>query len=557
MNNKSHLIRLILLAIFFAILIGSLVWRVIDLTVIHRKFLQGQGNARSIRLMEIPAYRGIITDRNGSPLAVSTPVDSVWVNPKEFAPTAAQAKALAKLFEVPMKLLMTRINKNKSREFLYLSRQLPPEFVKKIKALKIPGINFQQEFKRYYPASESAAQLIGFTNIDDRGIEGIEFAYQNWLGGVNGKKRILKDRLGRVIEDLGTLKEQRSGNGLTLSIDNRIQHLAYHELRNTLEKFGAKSGSVVVLDSSTGEVLAAVNSPSFNPNARSNYAGDRFRNKAFTDMFEPGSVIKPFSIASSLGSGLFKPDTIIDTNPSWMVVNGNTIRDVHSYGVLNVEGVLKHSSNVGISKMVLSSPPNVLIDLLKNCGFGQRTDSGYPGESDGGVINIRDANPFTLATLGFGYGISVTVIQLAQAYSIFANKGALLPITLLRQDAEPPKGKQVINQKIAGQVLAMMESVLSNDGTGKLARVPGYRVAGKTGTARIAGKKGYEAKRHMASFVGIAPVSKPRITIAVIIHEPTKTSYYGAMVAAPLFSRVMAGTLRILDIPPDNLRSLS
>lgn len=550
MKTNGHQARLVVVSFFFILLLAVLVWRMLDLTVLHRQFLLGQGEARSIRTIDIPAYRGMITDRQGSPLAVSTPVQSVWVNPKVFSPNAKQLAALSRLLNAPSQRIVARVRRASSREFLYLHRQLPPTLAKKIEQLKIPGVNFQQEFKRYYPEAESTAQLIGFTNIDDAGLEGLELAYQDWLMGINGKKRVVKDRTGQIVDELGVLKEPRPGHDLPLSIDKRIQYLAYHELQLTLEKFAAKSGSVVVVDAQNGEILAAANYPSFNPNARGRYTRDSYRNKAITDVFEPGSVIKPFSIASALGSGLVKPEDIIDTRPSWMIVHGHTIRDVHNYGVLDVTGVLQHSSNVGVTKMILLSPPEQLIGLLQRSGFGQRTESGYPGESDGAMVKAKDANPFVLATLGFGYGLSVTALQLAKGYLIFANKGRLLPVTLLHNETTTA-GEQVLDEKTASQVLAMMEAVLGNEGTGKLARIPGYRVAGKTGTARIAGKNGYEANRHIASFVGIAPVSQPRLVVVVVIHEPTRNSYYGAAVAAPLFAQVMSGALRILEVPPD------
>lgn len=550
MKTNGHQARLVVVSFFFILLLAVLVWRMLDLTVLHRQFLLGQGEARSIRTIDIPAYRGMITDRQGTPLAVSTPVQSVWVNPKAFSANAKQLAALSRLLGISSKRLIARVRRASSREFLYLHRQLPPMLAKKIEQLNIPGVNFQQEFKRYYPETDSTAQLVGFTNIDDAGLEGLELAYQDWLMGINGKKRVLKDRMGQIIDELGVLKEPRPGHDLPLSIDRRIQYLAYHELQLTVEKFAAKSGSVVVVDAQNGEILAAANYPSFNPNARGRYTRDSYRNKAITDTFEPGSVIKPFSIASALGSGLVKPEDIIDTRPSWMIVHGHTIRDVHNYGVLDVTGVLQHSSNVGVTKMILLSPPEQLIGLLLRSGFGQRTESGYPGESDGAIVKAKDANPFVLATLGFGYGLSVTALQLAKGYLIFANKGRLLPVTLLHNETTTA-GEQVLDEKTANQVLAMMEAVLGNEGTGKLARIPGYRVAGKTGTARIAGKNGYEANRHIASFVGIAPVSQPRLVVVVVIHEPTRNSYYGAAVAAPLFAQVMSGALRILEVPPD------
>ncbi|MCP0914318.1 MULTISPECIES: peptidoglycan D,D-transpeptidase FtsI family protein [Legionella] len=550
MKIWRHQARLWVVSSFFVLLLLTLVWRMYDLTIMNRQFLQGQGHARSIRLIDIPAYRGMITDRQGIPLAVSTPLKSVWVNPKEFAPSKEQLNGLSNLLSISTKQIQKRVKDGQGRGFIYLKRQLTPMLAKKIESLNISGINFQEEFKRYYPQADSTAQLVGFTNVDDNGIEGLELAYQHWLMGVVGKKRVVKDRMGRIIEELDMVKEPRAGNELRLSIDSRIQYFAYHELQDTLLKFGAKSGSVVVLDTQTGEVLAVANAPSFNPNARKNYTPDFYRNKAITDVFEPGSVMKPFAIASALESGNFTPETIIDTRPSRMMVHGRVIRDIHNYGVLDVTGVLQRSSNVGVTKMVLTSPPEQLIGLLMRSGIGQRTESGYPGESEGTLVRVADANPFVLATLGFGYGMSLSALQLAKSYLIFANQGRTMPVTLLHYD-RPVDTTQVISVQTANQVLKMMEAVLGVGGTGKQAAVPGYRVAGKTGTARIAGKQGYEAHRHIASFVGIAPVSNPRLIVAVVIHEPTLINYYGGVVAAPLFSKVMGTALRILDIQPD------
>lgn len=550
MKTSNHLARLITISGFFSLLLVILIWRMVDLTVLHRQFLQGQGNARSLRVVDIPAYRGMITDRNGTPLAISTPVESVWVNPKEFAPDKEQFMQLAKYLHLTPKQLSRKIVDAENREFLYLQRQLPPILSKHIQALKIPGIGFQKEFKRYYPDSDSVSQLLGFTNVDDKGIEGIELAYQDWLMGVVGKKRVIKDRTGRMIEDLGVIKEPRPGHDLTLSIDRRLQYLAYSELNKTVEEFGAKAGSVVVIDAETGEILAIANVPSYNPNSRGRYVRDSYRNRALTDTFEPGSVIKPFSIASALETGLFTPNTIIDTNPSRIVVHGRIVKDIHNYGVLDVTGVLRHSSNVGVTKMVLASPPEQLIGLLQRSGFGQRTESAYPGESEGTMVSAKDANPFVLATLSFGYGMSVTAMQLAKASLIFANKGQSMPVTLIHNDTPTP-GAQVMQAKTAEQVLTMMEAVMGKDGTGKDAQVEGYRVAGKTGTARVAGKDGYKDKKYTASFMGIAPVSHPKFVVVVIVHEPSRKGYYAAAVAAPLFSKVMAGALRLFNVPTD------
>lgn len=548
---KRHFARLVVLGLFFCCILAALIARMVDLTILHRQFLQGQGDARSLRIIDIPAHRGMITDRNGTPLAASTPVESLWLNPKEFAPDAAQLKILADFLHVSAKTLVKKVIQAKNREFIYLKRQIPPNAVKKILALKIPGLNVQEEFKRYYPEGDSVSQVLGFTNIDDQGIEGLELVYQNWLMGVVGKRRVLKDRTGQIIEDLGMIKAPRPGNELRLSIDRHLQYLAYSALMNTLDEYAAKSGTVVVVDTRNGEILAMANGPSYNPNARGLYSHDSYRNRAVTDTFEPGSVIKPFSIASALESGLFTPETIIDTNPGWMSVHGRAVRDIHNYGVLDVSGVLLHSSNIGVTKMVLASPPELLIGLLQRAGFGQRTETAYPGESEGTMIRVKDANAFVHATLSFGYGMSATPLQLIKAYLVFANQGNLIPITLLHNDRPAPP-IPVMKAKTAEQVLTMMEAVLNGEGgTGRTARVAGYRVAGKTGTSRIAGKNGYQEKRYIASFVGIAPVSNPRLAVAVIIHEPSRKGYYAAAVAAPLFSKVMGDALRLLDIPPD------
>ena len=548
-KKVNHLVRLWMIGGFFLVLFVLLVWRMVSLTILDRSFLQNQGNARSLRVVDIPANRGMILDRQGAVLAVSTPVQSLWINPKTFSATSEQIASLAKLLKSPSKQLEHNVKAASNREFIYIRRQLTPMLAQEIENLHIPGVNFQEEFKRYYPEGDSTAQLLGFTNIDDQGIEGLELAYHNWLAGSHGKKRVVKDRQGHIIEELERIKEPQPGHILQLSIDRRLQFFAYHELQNTIEKFGAQAGSIVVLDTQTGEVLAMVNSPSFNPNIRSNYSLDRYRNKALTDSFEPGSVIKPFSIASALDTGNFLPSTIIDTRPSWMIVQGHTIRDVHNYGVLDVTGVLRYSSNVGVSKMVLTSPPEQLINLLLNAGVGQRTESGYPGENEGFIVKAKDANPFVLATLSFGYGLSMTATQIAKSYLIFANEGRLAPISLLKQQ-HPVVGESVINAKTAHQVLKMLEAVVQ-DGTGRSAMVPGYSVAGKTGTARIAGKKGYATKQYVSSFVGIAPVSNPRLIVAVFIHNPTHGGYYGAAVAAPLFAKVMGTALRLEGVIPD------
>jgi len=550
MKLAQHRVRLILLVFFFVLFAITLVARLYLLTVLDRAFLQHQGDARSLRTITIPSFRGMIIDRSGEPLAISTPVQSIWVNPKTFQATPQQIEKLVEILEMKPADFQKKLKLFANKKFFYLKRQITPMLAAQVMELNIPGVYRQQEFKRYYPESESLAQILGFTNVDDQGIEGLELAYQSWLEGIVGRKRVIKDRMGRVIDELDLIQEPRPGRMLQLSIDRRIQFIAYNELVKTIEKFSAKSGSVVVLDAKTGEVLAMVNAPSFNPNNRTQYGSKTYKNIAMTDTFEPGSVMKPFAIASALESGHFKPSSIIDTRPSTMYVQGRIVRDVHNYGVLDVIGVLRNSSNVGVTKMVLTNPPEQLIDLLKRCGIAERTETGFPGESEGAIVTAKQASPFVLATLSFGYGLSATALQIAKSYSVFANHGKVLPVSLLHSQ-EHGLGIEAMHPETADTLLKMLEAVVM-DGTGKSAMVPGYRVAGKTGTALIAGDKGYADKHYISSFVGIAPVSNPRIIVAVFVHEPdSHKGYYGAAVAAPLFAKVMETALRFLNIPPD------
>lgn len=550
MKGVSHKKRFLTISLFFVVLLSVLVTRLFSLMIFDRSFLKGQGDARSVRVIDIPAFRGMIFDRSGAPVAVSTPVESVWLNPKKFAPTDDELKKLAKLLKMTPSSINKRLANVEERGFIYLKRHINPNQAQKIKALNITGVNFKQEFKRYYPDAERLAQLVGFTNIDDDGLEGLELAYQDWLHGEPGKRRVIKDRTGRIIDELEVIQEPQPGHSLQLTIDRRIQFFAYHELKQTVKNFKAKSGSVVVLDAREGDVLAVVNYPSFNPNARGRYDVAAYRNRAMTDMFEPGSVTKPFTVASALQSGKFKPDTMINTNPGWMVVNGKTIRDIRNYGEIDVREVLQRSSNIGVSKMAMAVGADALIPFLRACGVANITDSGYPGESPGDIVDVRSAYPFVLATLSFGYSMSMTAIQLAKMYTIFANEGKLSPISLVR-GVEMHKPKQVLEPEVATTVLGMLERVVKPGGTGTRAAVPGYRVAGKTGTARIAGDHGYKERRYLSTFAGIAPVSNPKLVVVVVIHEPSKEAYYGGLVAAPLFSKVMEASLRLLDIEPD------
>ena len=550
MKIQGHQVRFYFLILLFAVLFLSLLARAVWLTIIKKDFLSDQGAVRSVRILDVPAYRGMITDRKGMPLAVSTQVLSLWANPQKFNAEPNELHQLAQYLNTSPQDIMRHVSSSSSRGFVYLKRHISPPIAEKIEALHIPGLNFQQEFKRYYPEGRSSAHLLGFTNIDDKGQEGIELMYQNWLMGANGKKKVIKDRKGRIIEEVERIKEPRPGRDLRLSIDKRIQYIAYCELAKTIKRFGALAGSVVVVKADTGELLAVANAPSFNPNKRSTYNANLYRNRAFTDSFEPGSVIKPLSLASAFEAGDYSAETVIDTRPSWMMVNGHAIKDLRNYGVLTVKEVLQHSSNVGVSKMVLSTAPEQLVNFFKKSGFGERTETGYPGEAEGHLPQALEVDPFVQATMGFGYGLSVTAIQMAKAYLLIANKGKMIPLSLLYKN-KPPEGEQVISQRTAQQLLLMMEAVVGTGGTGKKARVPGYRVAGKTGTARIAGKSGYEPNRHIATFAGVAPVSNPQLIVMVVVYEPTKESYYGGTVAAPLFSRVMSGALRVMNVATD------
>lgn len=554
MMAKDFRWRFVFLCGLLIILFAILVYRMVYLTVIDRAFLVKEGNARSIRTVSISAYRGMILDRNGNPLAVSSRVYAVWASNLASQLDLEQQRLLAKQLSLPLKNLIKILQKTKNHSFVYIKRGIEPSLAQQIKALNFKGIHLQEEFKRYYPEGEVGAHILGITNIDDKGIEGLELSFDDWLAGIPGKKKVIKDRLGRIIDEIAEISPPKPGHNLYLSIDRRIQYMAYQSLQETVTKFKAESGSVVVLDVHTGEVIAMANFPSFNPNRRPKYQDARYRNRAVTDTFEPGSVMKVFSIASALDSGLYNKDTMIDTRPSWMVVNGNTIRDERNYGILSVTEVLKRSSNVGVTKMVLSSPPIQLISLLKRVGFGRSTYSGYPGESTG-VITVRadDPRPFMLATLGFGYALSVTTLQLAKAYSVFANGGQIYPTSFLLQK-KPPKGKQVLIPKVAKDILTMLEGVVEAGGTGRRARIKEFHVAGKTGTARIADNSGYRKNSHIATFVGIAPVSSPRLVVAVMVRDPKDISYYGGVVAAPLFAKVMSASLNFLGIRPDKIK---
>ncbi len=548
---KIRIWRFYFLIIFLLLALTGLIGRLVFLNIIDRSFLLKQSQARTLRIVTIPAYRGMIADRFNDPLAISTPVDSVWIDPQLFAPTAAQLHKLNRWLQLPAGYFKQRMAL-KQKEFVYIKRHIVPSLGNKIKQLRLPGLSIKHEYRRYYPDGEVIAQVLGFTNIDDKGQEGLELAYNKWLSGTDGKKEVLKDRLGHVISNIALLKKPKQGRDLILSLDQRIQYLAYRDLKVAVDKYHAKSGSVVVLDVKTGEILAMANQPSFNPNNRPKIHSGRFRNRAVTDVFEPGSTIKPFNIALALESGHYTPQTTINTNPGWMVIDGHTIRDDGmDYGVITLTQLLQKSSNVGAAKVMLSLTPEAYWDLLRRMGFGQRTRSGFPGEASGQLIAPRVWRKITVASLAFGYGVSITALQLAHAYAILAAGGIKRPVTFLKIKT-PPKGVREMKASIAHTLLHMLESVVQKGGTGTRARVPGYRVAGKTGTAYIAGPHGYEKNHYIASFVGIAPVSDPRLVVAVVVRDP-QGQHFGGLVAAPVFAKVMGGALRLMNISPDSL----
>ena len=551
-QNQVHLSRLYALLLIFFLFSVALIARAVNLQVTETEFLQGQGKARFLREVDIPTTRGIISDRNGEALAVSTPVDSVWVNPSEVLQSPENLEPLARVLETDPDDMERKLTQRAGKEFVWLRRRLNPDVAGQIRALNIPGVFLQKEYRRFYPAGEVAAHVVGFTNIDDIGQEGLELAYNDWLVGSAGRKRVIKDRLGRTVEEVELVRESKPGNDLQLTIDRRLQYMAYSELKRTVLKHGARSGSVVLMDLQTSEILAMVNQPSYNPNHPGS-SNDGLRNRAVTDVFEPGSVMKPFAMTSVLESGKVTPTTIVDTSPGTLLISGHTIHDHRNYGLLDATGIITKSSNVGMTKLALELEPEHMWDTYQRFGFGEATGSGFPGESAGVLRNHRRWRPLEQATISYGYGISATALQLAQAYAVIANEGQLRQPTLIQGAVNPPIS--VVDPKLARQIAAMLETVTGPLGTGRKARVPHYRIAGKTGTSRKASASGY-ASRYVASFAGFAPASRPRLVCIVVINDPTGDLYYGGDVAAPLFSSVLSGALRIMNIPPDDYSAL-
>ena len=541
-----HVVVVVIMAICFC----GLATRAVYLHVIDQEFLQRQGDARMLREEPIAAHRGILKDRNGLPLAVSTPVVSIWVNPKEAITRRLDVRALAVALDLEPAAVARRIKENGKREFLYVKRHLSPEAAEEVLANELPGVYGMTEYRRFYPEGEVASHIIGFTNLDDAGQEGLELALEEKLRGVPGKKRVLRDQKGRKVKDVALIRAARPGQDVYLSFDARTQYLAYRELATAIAQHGAKAGTAVALDVETGEVLAMVNQPSFNPNNRTRLKPDELRNRAVTDMFEPGSTMKPFTVAVAMESGKYSPRSLFNTNPGTYRVHNKLVSDHQNYGVIDLGTIITKSSNVGTTQIALSLPREALPTFLGRFGFGKNTGSGFPGESAGRIQPPERWRPVEIATMSYGYGLTTTALQLAHGYATLASGGIARPVSFTRVD-RPVKGVRIIDKSVVDKLIPMMESVVTQDGTALKAAVPGYRIAGKTGTAHKAVGGTYAADEYMSTFVGMAPASRPKVVLAVVIDSPSNGQDYGGLVAAPVFSRIMAETLRLMNIEPD------
>ncbi len=545
--------RSALLLAGFALCAAALEGRILYLQLVDKDFLEGQANDRHLRTVQISAHRGSLTDRFGEPLAVSTPVDSIYANPKELKTALDRLGELAALLDQDDAWLARRITSNLEREFVFLARHVVPATAEQVLALGLPGVGTVREYRRYYPAGEVTGHVIGFTNVDDRGQEGLEAAFDYWLKGESGSKRVLQDRRGQVIRDVELLQAARPGRDLRTSIDLRIQYLAYRELKAAVSDSRALSGSVVVLDPRTGEVLAMVNQPAYNPNDRSQYRPENYRNRAVTDIFEPGSSFKPLVMAAALESGAYNPRSIIDTSPGSLSINNRIItEDKSKFGRIDLTTVLAQSSNVGAARVALTMEPQAIADVLGRFGIGRLTDSAFPGETAGMLDDAKHWRTVGQATLSYGYGVAVSTLQLARAYAAIAADGTLRPVSLLALD-QAPAGERVISAATANDLTAMLEAVVTPPGTGHRAGVRHFHIAGKTGTTQKPGVGGYSSERHGAIFAGFAPASQPRLVVVVMIDEPQGAAYYGGDIAAPVFANIVSGALRVLAVPPDAL----
>ncbi|MGR9035277.1 MAG: peptidoglycan D,D-transpeptidase FtsI family protein [Gammaproteobacteria bacterium] len=555
-----------------------LIMRAVDLQVLNKKFLKEQGDKKHVDDISVSAYRGMIKDRNGEPLAISTPVQSVWVNAKNHhlaeqsfveklkkwklsqekiaeelknykLAQLSQIREIEKILNLPEGKVAKLLNDDPSRQFAYAVRRIDPGLAERVRNLNVPGVNFEREFKRYYPAGAVSAHMVGFTDLNDIGQEGLEKGFEKHLRGVPGSKRVIRDGRRRIIDDIENIREPVSGSNLELSIDQRIQYLAFRELQSAVEANKAKSGTLVVLDAKTGEVLAAVNQPSFNPNTRKGLKEFLYRNRALTEVFEPGSTVKPFVVAAALEGGYVRLNSIFVTNGVYRI-GRHTVKDVHNYGTLDLMHVLKKSSNVAVSQIALKMPPEYFWGVYHRLGFGISAETGFPNEASGSLLDFHKWKDFDRAVLSFGYGVSASALQLARAYTALADDGILHSASIFKRD-EDPDAKRVFSVKTARSVRKMLESVIMKDGTAYEARVDGYTVAGKTGTVKKAGAHGYTSNKYFAVFAGMAPAREPRLIITIMIDEPSAGQYYGGLVSAPVFSKVMTGALRILGIAPD------
>ncbi len=546
--------RLILVTAALGACSLALVGRAVDLQLIDNDFYRQQADARFLREIPIPTSRGMITDRNGEPLAVSSPVESIWGNPQELLKNPDRLPELAKALGVPTEQLTRKLGQRSDKEFMYLRRRMNPDDAAAILARDIPGVFSQREFRRFYPQGEALAHVLGFTNIDDRGQEGVELAFDDWLRGKPGAKKVIRDRRGRIVENVDLVRAAEPGRDLTLSIDRRIQYLTYRELKRALLETGASSASAVVLDIHTGEVLAMANLPSYNPNAVDGSHRDAHRNRAVTDVVEPGSTMKPITIAAALNAGVVTKDTLVNTNPGWMPNGRYRTTDTHNHGVLTVTGVITKSSNVGAAKLANMLPDKAFYDFIRRFGYGQSPHSGFPGESSG-VLSPPDTWDGThKQTMAYGYALSVTPLQIAEAYAIFANNGKRVAPTFVK--GQRNEQEQVIKPALAREMMKMMQTVTEPGGTATTAAILGYHVAGKTGTARMASGGGY-SRKYISVFAGVVPVENPRFSMVVVVNapDPSRRGYYGGSVAGPVFHNVMQGALRLMDVPPDDIET--
>ena len=559
MNAQQYVIerwRMQVLIAVLAALASLLVWRLFSLQVLDTergyRFLQGQGDARSLRVEPVPAHRGIITDRHGEPLAVSTPVQTLWANPKVLLAEVEDLRPLAVALGLGVDELRRKISSVANREFVYLRRRMSPADASRVLGLNVPGVYARREYQRFYPGGEVAAHVVGFTNVDDAGQEGVELAYNKWLSGSQGSKQVVKDLYGDVIRDVQELKAVEPGRDLTLSLDLRLQYVAHRELKEAIDEHKAASGTVVLLDARNGEVLAMANQPSFNPNNRSTIKGSALRNRALTDLVEPGSTVKPLTMMAALESGQYTPETLIDTNPGYIRVGRKTFYDHNNYGLIPLGTVITKSSQVGTTKLAMSMTQEEVSDVFRRAGLGQLTNIGFPGESAGVFPERSRWSGVERATFAFGYGLSVTPLQLARVYSVLANRGVDKPLSILRKTTED-KAERVFDQTLGEQLVQMMETVTRPGGTARKAAVPGYTSAGKTGTAHRLGPNGYEDDRYVGLFAGFAPANDPRVVCVVVINDPRGGKYFGGDIAAPVFSEVARNALRLMNVAPDDI----